>query len=831
MTKELSREMWSFVWVETLWQDVRYGARTLRKNPGFAAIVSLTLALGIGATTAIFSLVNAVLIRSLPYGDPERLVYIWTPISQFAQVPADAIGPTYADFYDIQSQAHSFSAMTLFEPGSYNLGSRGSADRVGGARVSGNFFSTLETQAELGRAVTQSDDVPGGGNVVVISHALWNSKFNADPSILGQSLEIDGRAYQIVGVMPAGFEYPRTSDLPFDVDTAAKKSDLWFPIALTPQQRADRDNSSGDVVGRLRPGASLKQAQAEMSTIMTRLDQLHSPDLRGWGALVQPFLSHAIGPLRPLMSLLLGAVSLVLFVACSNAANLLLARAASRTHELGVRAALGAGRTRLIRQLLTEAVLMACVGGALGVGIALAAIRILLRFDPGNIPRLDETSLDSRVLIFSVGLSLLTGIVFGILPALAVSRTNLAEMLKQGAARGISGSSNRLRHGLIVIEIGLAVILLSGSALLIRSYLKLQSVDLGFSHTTLTMSISLDSRYTQPAQRRDFFNSVVGRISQLPGVQAAGAGDILPLSNDESLTLFEAEGYANKPDQLVESRRVTQHYFEAMGVRLIAGRSFNPADYGESSTAIIINESFVKAYYAGLDPIGQHFRFRDFGPGKIAPWSTVVGVIGDIRHSRPEDAAAPQVYLPFTQSDPTRAFVAVRTSIPAAQLIPSIRSVIREVDPVLAVADIRTMNQRVADANAGRRFQTFLLAVFAGMALFLAAVGLYGLMAYAVKQRTAEIGVRIALGAQRGDVLKLILGQGIMLTIAGLALGLIAALGLTRVLVSLLYGVAPSDPVTLIIVPLVLITISLLACYVPARRAMRVDPMVALRYE
>ena len=345
------------------------------------------------------------------------------------------------------------------------------------------------------------------------------------------------------------------------------------------------------------------------------------------------------------------------------------------------------------------------------------------------------------------------------------------------------------------------------------------------------MSISLDSRYTQPAQRRDFFNKIVGRISQLPGVQAAGAGDILPLSNAESLTLFEVEGYANKPDQLVESRRVTQHYFEAMGVRLIAGRSFNPADYGESSTAIIINESFVKAYYAGLDPIGQHFRFRDFEPGKRAPWSTVVGVIGDIRHSRPEDAAAPQVYLPFTQSDPTRAFVAVRTSIPAAQLIPSIRSVIREVDPVLAVADIRTMNQRVADANAGRRFQTFLLAVFAGMALFLAAVGLYGLMAYAVKQRTAEIGVRIALGAQRGDVLKLILVEGIMLTLAGLAVGLIAALGLTRVLVSLLYGVVPSDPVTFIIVPLVLVAISLLACYVPARRAMRVDPMVALRYE
>jgi putative ABC transport system permease protein len=444
---------------------------------------------------------------------------------------------------------------------------------------------------------------------------------------------------------------------------------------------------------------------------------------------------------------------------------------------------------------------------------------------------LDETSLDSRVLIFSVGLSLLTGIVFGILPALAVSRTNLAEMMKQGGARGISGSSNRLRHGLIVIEIGLAVILLSGSALLIRSYLKLQSVDLGFSHTTLTMSISLDSRYTQPAQRRDFFNSVVGRISQLPGVQAAGAGDILPLSNAESLTLFEAEGYANKPDQLVESRRVTQHYFEALGVRLIAGRPFNAGDYGESSNAIIINESFAKAYYAGLDPIGQHFRFRDFGPGKEAPWSTVVGVIGDIRHSRPEDAAAPQVYLPFAQSDPSRAFVAVRTGIPPAQLIPAIRRVVSDIDPGQAIADIQTMDQRVADANARRRFQTFLLAVFAGMALFLAAVGLYGLMAYAVKQRTAEIGVRIALGAQRRDVLKLILGQGIMLTIAGLALGLIAALGLTRVLVSLLYGVAPSDPVTLIIVPLVLITISLLACYVPARRAMRVDPMVALRYE
>ncbi|MGA8267489.1 MAG: ABC transporter permease [Candidatus Acidiferrales bacterium] len=829
--QELCREMWTFVWFETLWQDVRYGARTLRKNPGFAAIVILTLALGIGATTAIFSLVNAVLIRSLPYGDPERLVYLWTPLSRFAQLPADSIGPTYADFYDIQNQAKSFSAMTLFEPGAFNLGTRGSADRVGGARISGNFFPTLETRPQLGRLITQSDDVPGGGNVVVISHALWNSKFSADPGILGQSLEIDGRAYQIIGVMPPGFEYPRTSDLPYDVDTAAKKSDLWFPIALTPEQRADRDNSSGDVVARLRPGVSLNQAQAEMSAIMARLDQLHAAELRGWSALVQPFLSHAIGPLRRLMWLLFGAVSLVLLIACSNAANLLLARAASRTHELGVRAALGAGRKRLIRQLLTEAVSMACAGGALGVGIALAAIRILQRFDPGNIPRLNETSLDSRVLIFSIGLSLLTGIIFGILPALAVSRTNLSEMLKQGGARGIAGSSNRLRHGLIVIEIGLAVVLLSGSALLIRSYLKLQSVDLGFSHSTLTMSISLDSRYTQASQRRDFFNNALGRISRLPGVQAAGAGDILPLSNAESLTLFEVEGYANTPDQLVESRRVTQHYFEAMGVRLIAGRLFNVGDYGESSLNVIVNQSFAKNYYSGADPIGQHFRFRDFQPGKVAPWSTVVGVIGDIRHSRPEDAGAPQVYLPFTQSDPTRAFVAVRTSVPPAELIPTIRGVVREIDPVLAVADIRTMDERVADANARRRFQTFLLAVFAGIALFLATVGLYGLMAYAVKQRTSEIGIRIALGAQRRDVLRLILGQGILLTLAGLALGLVAALALTRVLVSLLFGVVPSDPATLIIVPVVLIVISLLACYVPARRATRVDPMVALRYE
>ena len=552
--------------------------------------------------------------------------------------------------------------------------------------------------------------------------------------------------------------------------------------------------------------------------------------MRGWSAFVQPFLSHATVPLRPLMSLLFGAVSLVLLIACGNAANLLLARAASRTHELGVRTALGAGRKRLVRQLLTESVLMSCAGGALGVMIALAGIRILQHFDPGNIPRLNETSLDARVLIFSVGLSLLTGILFGILPALSVSGVNLSELLKQGGSRGIAGTSNRLRHGLIIIEIGLAVVLLSGSALLIRSYLKLQSVDLGFSQSTLTMGFPLDSRYARPEQRRQFFRNVLERIGDLPGVQIIGLVDDLPLTSAESLSTFEVEGFANQQDQLVADRRISENYFKAMGTPLIEGRFFTEADSNTGSSVAIVNQSFAKAYFGGRDAIGRHFRFSP-GLEKVGPWQTIVGVVADVRQTRPEDAAEPQVYGPFWQGDAARASVAIRTRIPPAQLVPVIRGLVREIDPVLAVADIRTMDQRFADANARRRFQTFLLAVFAGVALFLAGVGLYGLMVYAVKQRTAEIGVRIALGAQRWDVLKLILGHGMMLTIAGLAAGLVAALGLTRVLVSLLYGVVPSDPVTLIIVPVVLIAISLLACYVPARRAMRVDPMVALRYE
>jgi putative ABC transport system permease protein len=823
--------MWTHHWIETLWQDIRFGARMLRKNPSFTAIAVLTLALGIGATTAIFSLVNAVLIRSLPYGDPERLVYIWTPFSRFAQIPPDAMGPTNADFFDIQSHAQSFSSAAFFSPGSFNLGVHGSTDRVGGVRVTGTFFSTLESQPELGRTITPDDDSPDRAKVAVIGHALWESKFGGDPAILGQSLEIDGKTYQIVGVMPPGFAYPSTNDLSFDVGPDVRTSQFWFPLALTPKERADRDDDSADAVARLSDGVTIKQAQAEMSTIMARLDQLHDAQLRGWSALVQPFLSHAIGPLRPLMWILFGAVTLVLLIACSNTANLLLVRAASRTHELGVRAALGAGRTRLVRQALTESVLLACGGGALGIFIAIAAIRILLRFDPGNIPRLNQTSLDLRVLVFSVGVSLLTGIIFGILPALAVSRSNLTEMLKQGSGRGIAGTSNRVRQALIAVEIGMAVVLLSGAGLLIRSYLRLTAEDLGFSHSTLTMSVSLDARYAQVAQRREFFDKIVARVEQLPGVQTVGAADTLPMSNSDSLTLFEVEGYANKPDQLVETRHITRHYFEAMGVRLIAGRLFDASDYNESSKSVVINQRFAKAYYEGQDPIGQHFRFAEFDPAKHNPWSTVVGVVADVRHSRPEDAPAPQAYLPFAQSDPARAFIAVRTSIPPAQLIPSIRRVIAEIDPGQAVADIRTMDQRVEDANARRRFQTFLLAVFAGAALFLAAVGLYGLMAYAVKQRTPEIGIRVALGAQRRDILRMILGQGIALTLAGLALGGVAALGLTRIIASMLYGIARSDPATIVIVPLVLIAASLLACYIPARRATRVDPMVALRHE
>ncbi len=817
-------------WLGTVLQDTRYALRGFRRNPLFTITVIATLALGIGACTAIFSVVNAVLIRSLPYGDPGRLVYIYTPNPNLKNIPAEASDPSYGDFFDLQRQSHSFATMTTFEQAAYSLASHDTTERIGGARVDGNFLPTLQSAPELGRAINFQDAEPGHDNVVVISHALWQSMFDGSVDVLTKSLQLSGRSYRIIGVMPEEFQYPHRTDLAYG-NLHIVTTQVWVPLALSPQQKADRNVSSGYTIARLKPGVSVAQAQAEMSTIMARIDSLHAIYItRGRGALVKPFLDLVVGPVRPLMWLLLGAVSFVLLIACGNAANLLMARAASRTHELGVRATLGAGRTRMVRQMLTESLLLSSAGGLVGIALAYVFLHGLLRLNPGNIPRLNEASLDSPVLLFIVALSVVTSILFGILPALSASRTNLVEFLKSGGSRGTGGSRNRLRSGLIVAEIGLVVILLAGAGLLLRSYLKVESIQTGFSQSTVGMDIHLDSRFTQPQQGDAFFKELIGKLSTIPGVKAVGAADGIPL-NGINITFFWVDGYANQKNQWIQIRGVTSHYFSAMGTPLLEGRFFTEDDESGHPPVAIINETFAKTYFPGRDSIGQHVRTGSM----TNPWRTVVGVIGDVRLSSLEEAAPPQVYEPFQGGSAAYGdssdYVAVRSVLPAKEVATTVWTILRTMDPNLALTDVHTMGELVSAATARRRFQTILLTVFAAMALFLALVGFYGLVAYSVRQRTTEIGIRIALGASRIQVLGMILRQALQLILAGLLIGLAGALVFTRILTSSLYDVRALDPVTFLAVPVLLLLVTLAASLIPAQRAASVDPMQALRAE
>ncbi len=820
--KQAHRDERSLLWVEQTIQDLRYGLRTLSKSSGFTITAVLTLALGIGACTAIFSLVNAVLIRSLPYGDPSRLVYLYTPNAQF-KLPVEVFGPAYADLYDLKKESRSFQDITAFGQSVFSLASQGASERVSAARVDGDFFRTFQSAPELGRAITPGDNQLGHEKVVVISHRLWQSMFGSSADVLHRSLLLDGKNYQIVGVMPQGFEYPHFSDIPYEAQY--KTTQVWIPLALTPHDLADRDNASGNAVARLKAGVSIAQAQAEMSTVMARLDKLHDPRLRGWGALVVNFVDSTVGHVRSLLWLLLGAVCIVLLIASGNAANLLLARAVSRMRELGVRVVLGAGRSRIIRQLLTESLLIGLTAGAIGIALAFVFLRLLPRLDPGNIPRLNEASLDMRVLLFTVAVSVLTSVLTGILPALAVSRINLTDFLAITGSRSVAGAHTRVQSALIVLESALVVVLLAGAGLLIRSYINVESVDTGFSPSTVSMNIGLDARYSQVQQRIAFFRDLFARFQALPGVQAVGAINDLPLSNSEDLKMFTVDGYPNEKSQLAESRWVTPQYFSAMNIPLVAGRPFSGEEYLSDAHTIIINQSFARKYFANRNPIGGRVNSDDHR----IQWSTVVGVIGDVRHSSLEEAPVPQIYYPDTGFQ--GGYIAVRSTLPPEPLASAIRSTLHSIDPNLAAGNIQTMGDRESEASAPRRFQTSLLTVFAAIALFLALAGIYGLMAYSVSRRTREVGIRMALGAQRTDVILLVVRKGALLLGLGFASGLVASWFATRAIQAFLFGVGRHDPITILSVCALLAVSGLVAAMIPARRAASIDPMQALRTE
>jgi predicted permease len=830
-TRQSHRERRVILWIDNFFQDLRYGLRTLRRTPGFTVTAVLTVGLGIGACTAIFSLVNAVLIRSLPYGDPERLVYLFTPSSRL-KIPEEVICPGYADFYDIKRDGKSFADMTAYEQALLSASTQGSSQRIGAARVDEGFFSTLQTPPEVGRTINAEDNQPAHAKVAVISHSLWVSMFGGHPDVLQHSIQLDGANYQIVGVMPQEFEYPFSSDLPYG-NPHIKSTQIWVPLALTPKQKANRDIAGNVAVARLRPSVSIQQAQSELVTMMDRFNRQYPNQLGDWGALVEGFTAIAIGPVRPLMRLLLAAVALVLFIACGNAANLLLARAAERARELGVRAALGAGRGRMVRQLLTESLLIGIGGCAIGIALAFLFLRLLPRLDPGNIPRLNEAFLDARVLLVAIGASLFTSLITGLLPAISASRMQLTEFVKSHSTRGRSARHSNMQGALIIAQTAMVVVLLAGAGLLMRSYINVISVDTGFSQSTVTFDVTLNQRYPQASQRLAFFNNLTEKLAALPGVTTAGATTNLPLSNSESLGFIWVEGYTNQKNQLVEIRHSTPQYLQAMGIPLIAGRSLAEGDERNGTHVVVINQSFAEKYFPGRSPVGAHIS-----PDQNQKnWSTIVGVVADVRHKSLEDSPTPQVYFPFAHDDwasnviQVGRYIAVRTTLSPRTVTNEIRSTLKSIDPNLAATDIQTMGDLVSVASARRRFQTSLLIAFAAIALLLALVGLYGLMAFSVNRRTREVGIRMALGAERSDVLLLILRNAAALVGTGLLAGLVCTWLVTRTLKSFLFGVSEHDPLTVISVSLLLIVCGLVAAFVPARRAASIDPMQALRTE
>src|SRR5215472_8140753 len=810
--------------LEDFVRDFRYTLRSIRKDPRFFSVTVLALALGIGASTSIFSLVNAVLIRSLPYPHPDRLVYLWSPNPRF-QAPLEYFTPMNADFFDLQKENRSFASLALFGTAKFNVAADGRADALGGARVTGDFFETMGIAPELGRAVSPADDAQGHDQVAVISHILWRERFGAERDILGKTLLLDARPYRIIGVMPAGFAFPRATD----VSASGKVTDVWIPWAMSPHQKANRGDGEGDAVGRLRPSVSVEQAQAEMSSLMASIDLLRPPKDRGFSARVQPMFDSVTGGSRHVLLLLLGAVGFLLLIACSSAAGLAMVRASGRTREIGVRAALGASRTQLIRQLLTESLFLGTSGGMLGVFVAFASIRVLLRFDPGNIPRFEETSIDARVLLFAVGTSILTSFLFGLFPALSASRCDPAQVLSETGSRSVKGMRYRFRQGLIVGQVALTVVLLTGSGLLIQSLARVLSVEKGFDpHSTLTMGLSLDARY-EPARQIAFYRELLGRIGGLPGVQAAGVVTILPLGHSEVLSWLAVEGHNFDEKVLFQTRSVAPHYFAAMGIHLLEGRYFTDNDSVGHPNVAIVSRTFAEQYFPGQSSLGKRFHFID---GAAHPtWWTIVGLVDDVRNASLEEKARPQAYVPFWQSSMPDASVVLRTTTDPETTAAAVRRELGTLDPALAISDFRTMDQLVSEATEERRFQTTVLSAFSGIALAFSLVGLYALLAYSVRQRTAEIGVRMALGAQQRHVMQLIIGQGAGLAFAGIGVGLLSAWALTRLLASLLFEVKATDGSTFATVAFTFSAVLLVACYVPARQAMRTDPMVALRHE
>ncbi len=808
--------------MDDLIRDLRYAFRFLLSRPTFSAIAVLTLALGIGANTAIFSVVNGVLLRPLPYRDPGRLVLVAEKTSY------PTVSTSYQNYVDWRDQSRSFEAMEATRATTITLSGTGEPERLNARMVTAGLFDMLGTRPETGRIFLAAEDKPNGAPVAMLSHGLWQRRFGGSGEILGQSISLDGKPTTVVGILPAGFQVFQPADvfLPFGPWAATLPDDRnWHP-GIFP-------------LARLKPGVSRDQARQEMIGIARRLEQQYPLFNTDKSADVVGLQDQIVKDHRPALLLLLGAVSFVLLIACVNLANLLLARAATRSREVAVRTALGAGRGRLIRQLLTESVLIAAAGGVVGLAVAWAALGSLLRLAGDALPQGVPIGVDGRVLAFTAGVSLLAGILFGVVPALRTASPDLREALNEGSRGSTSGpGQHRLRGSLVVMEIAFAMVLLVGSGLLLRSFSRLLDTPAGFrpDHLLVVDLPVSPTAYGEPVRRYDFYDRIIERARILPGVRGAAAASFLPVSGGGSMLHFNVKGKppaSPKDFTAAGYRAVSPGYLETLGVPFLQGRRFTNNDREGAPSVVIINQSMAKSFFPGANPLGQWIQLGATPEAEV-PWMEVVGIVGDVRPGLGLDPQA-EMYLPFRQADQLlpvfQLSLILRTGgTPMAQ-VAALRSALAEIDPNQPLVKVRTMEDNMAASVAQPRFRAWLIGIFAGIALALAAVGVYGVMSYTVTQRTNEIGVRVTLGARPAEIFRIIVGEGLRLALLGVGLGLAAALAVTRLLESFLFGVSAYDPLTLAGVAIVLILVSLTACLLPARRATRMDPVAALRYE
>jgi putative ABC transport system permease protein len=805
--------------MDRLLQDIRYALRSLRKNPGFALVAVLTLALGIGANSAIFSVINGVLLHPLPFRDADRLAMVWID-NQPLGIRQDITSyPTYQDWRD---QNRVFSDMAAFRPHEVNLTGGFEPERIARTAVTATFFGVLGVEPVRGRGFTAEEEQEGNDRVAVLSHGLWQRRFGGDPGVIGTTVQMNEQEFSVVGIAPRGFGFPANTE-------------LWIPLAPSEQVREARGVFWLYTIGRLQPGVTMEMAQTEMSGIAARIGQeyeVFSP----FGVFVQPVRDYLVGDVRTALLVLLGAVAFLLLIASANVANLLLARASAREREIAVRTALGASRGRITAQLLTESVVLGLAGGALGLLFAVGGVRVLRALSPADLPRIELVQVDSTVLGFTFLIALLTGIAFGLVPSLQVSGNQLTETLREGG-RGMAGShrGRRTRKALVVGEVALALVLLIGAGLLIQSFARLRSVDPGFQpENVLTVRLALGgSQYMEPARVIGFYDELLGRVQQIPGVaSAAAASDILlpELANSARVTI---EGRATTPaEEAIEVPidAVTPGFFRTFGTPLLRGRDFAATDTEESTLVAIINETMARRFWPDTDPIGKRYRYGT-GPDNQSPWRTVVGVVADARRSGVEQEARPSTFLPHRQRPSPAMTLLVRTTADPLALVSAVRREVREIDPNQPMAEIATLEALLSERLAQRRFNAVLLGVFSALALLLAIVGVYGVIAYMVNQSTREIGIRMALGARSVDVLRLVLRQVSTLVLLGIGIGVATALVLSRTLSGMLFGTSPTDPATYVGIALLLTVTALIASYLPARRATRVDPMIALRAE